>query len=50
MNLVKTMLLSLLISFPLVAMQDNDTKDMSSINDSTPTQTDWVTTTPSGNN
>jgi len=46
MNLFKSLVLSLVLSSSLAAMNDNDLSD---INDSTSTQTDWTTTTPSGN-
>ena len=49
MNLFKSLVLSLVLSSSLAAMNDNDNSSLSDVNDSTSTQTDWVTTTPSGN-
>ncbi len=46
MNLVKAALLSVILSSSLAAMDDNDS-NLSDINDSTPTQTDYSVTSPS---
>lgn len=43
--------LALVLSSSLVAMdKGNDNSSWTDINDSVSTQTDWTTTTPSGNN